>query len=348
MIAPLAQDVNDYFVRMVLESADCSQPKAGNHLMTFAESAAPSSRVTRGYLIALVGTAIWSSTAVFIRYLTDAYPIPPLVLAFWRDVFACLILIVALRLLSPGTLRWLPGQLRFFTLYGLILSLFNALWTFSVTLNGAAISTVLAYSSGAFTAILAWWLFKESLGWGKLLAIACSLAGTFFVAGAHDLSQWQANPLGIVTGVVAGVGFAGYSLMGKESARRGINPWVAMTYTFGIAALFLLVEGQLVALLVGQTGHIVPEMPLAGWGVLFLLAMVPTIGGYGLYTVSLSYLPASVANLIATLEPSMTALQSYFLLGERFTEAQVLGSALVIAGVILLRIMERPKKPGDR
>ena len=53
------------------------------------------------------------------------------------------------------------------------------------------------------------------------------------------------------------------------------------------------------------------------------------------------YLPASVVNLIATLEPSFTAVQAYFLLGERFSTEQVLGSLLILGGVIALRLGEK-------
>ena len=47
------------------------------------------SKLTKGYLIALVATTFWSTTGVFIRYLTETYHLPPLVLAFWRDLFVC-------------------------------------------------------------------------------------------------------------------------------------------------------------------------------------------------------------------------------------------------------------------
>ena len=40
-----------------------------------------------------------------------------------------------------------------------------------------------------------------------------------------------------------------------------------------------------------------------GWAILGALA-IPTILGFGLYTLSLRYLQASVAGLIATLEPA--------------------------------------------
>ena len=54
----------------------------------------------------------------------------------------------------------------------------------------------------------------------------------------------------------------------------------------------------------------------------------------------LNYLPATVTNLIATLEPALTAIWAYFLLHEQLTLIQLVGSVLVVASVILLRLGE--------
>ena len=62
--------------------------------------------------------------------------------------------------------------------------------------------------------------------------------------------------------------------------------------------------------------------------------------GFGLYNVSLSYLPSSVANLILTLEPAFTAAIAYFLLGERLNGIQLGGSLMIMSGVAFLRIYE--------
>ena len=70
---------------------------------------------------------------------------------------------------------------------------------------------------------------------------------------------------------------------------------------------------------------------------LFLLAAGPTLAGYGLYNVSLGYLPSGVANLIVSLEPAFTALIAYVVLGERLSSAQVLGGVMILAGVVVLR-----------
>ncbi|MBN2548142.1 MAG: DMT family transporter [Anaerolineales bacterium] len=292
----------------------------------------------------MAATVLWSSTGVFIRYLTETYRLPPLVLAFWRDLFLAVAMSLALKLLKPGLLRLERRHWRFMLLYGLVVSVFNSLWTISVALNGAAVSTVLAYSSAAFTAVLGWRLLSESLGPVKILAVSLSLLGCVAVSGAYDQAAWQVNTLGIVTGILSGMAFAVYSLMGRTSAQRSISAWTALLYAFGMAVPFLLLYNIFSAWL--PQG--VASMELfwlgsswSGWLILLILAVGPTVGGFGLYTVSLAHLPASVANIIATLEPAMTAGLAYLFLGEFFTVPQWIGSALIVAGVIVLRLSER-------
>jgi len=302
------------------------------------------SHLTKGYIIALIGTAIWSTTAIFIRYLTTHYGLPPLVLAFWRDLFVAAGLAVGLALFSPRLFRPDRRQWKFLLGYGFVLSIFNTLWTVAVALTGAAVATVLAYNSPAFTALLAWWLFGERLSPAKIVAVVLSMAGCLLVAGAYDLAVWQVNPLGIGAGLLAGLAFAVYSIMGRAAAQRRMPTWSTLLYTFLTAAVFLLLY-QLIPALIPGSGFSLDLLALGGspmgWIVLVALALGPTIGGYGLYAVSLTYLPASVANLITSLEPTMTMALAYLLLGETFTLPQIVGSLLVLLGVVILRVWHR-------
>ena len=304
-----------------------------------------SSTLSRGYLIALVSAVILSTTAIFIRYLTQTYQIPALVLAFWRDIFVFLTLLLALRVLQPRLLQVNRKHLLYLVAYGVVLAIFNAMWTLSVALNGAAISTVLAYSSAGFTALLGWWLLKEQLGWVKILAVILSLGGCALVSGALNAAAWSANLAGILVGGLSGLCYAIYTLMGRSAAQRGLNPWTALFYTFGFAALVLLgLNLSLGNKLPGAASQ--PSdlfwlgSAVAGWAILLLLAAGPTVAGFGLYNVSLGYLPSSVANLIVTLEPVFTAITAYILLGERLTGVQIGGSLLILSGIILLRVYE--------
>jgi drug/metabolite transporter (DMT)-like permease len=301
--------------------------------------------LTRGYSIAVIAAAILSTTAIFIRYLTQTFHIPALVLAFWRDGFVALTLLAILKLLSPRLLRVDRKHLLFLIAYGLVLSLFNSLWTISVALNGAAISTVLVYCSAGFTALLGWWLLKERLDWSKLVAVALSLAGCVLVSGALDAAAWSANLLGIFTGVVSGLGYAIYTLMGRSASQRGLNPWTITFYAFVFATVFLLAfnlfsGGVLPGTTATPAGLFWLGNALPGWGILFLLAAGPTVAGFGLYNVSLGYLPSSIANLILTLEPVFTTLIAYILLSERLNGVQIGGSLMILSGVVFLRVYE--------
>ncbi len=298
----------------------------------------------RGYLIVLGGTILWSTTPIIIRALIEQQ-MPPLIIAFWRDALIAGILIVVLGVFQGGLLRLPRHHLPFFILYGLVLMVFNAVYTVSVALNGAAVSTVLAYSSPAFTALFSRWLWREPLGPFKLFAIALSLTGCVFVAGAYHLDMWDLNPAGIAIGLASGVLFATYSVFGKASSLRGVNPWSAMTYSFAFAAVFfsvplLLPIANWTPALRGIGG--VRDVwwlgrDLAGWGILLVLAWIPSLGGFGLFTVSLGYLPASVASLIASLEPALTAGLAFVFLGEHLSAEQVIGSGMILGGIMLLR-----------
>ncbi len=303
------------------------------------------SHLTRGYVIALASAAVLSLTAIFIRHLTQAYQLPALVLAFWRDTFVALTLLPALAFNRILSLRIERRDVLYLIAYGLVLALFNSLWTLAVALNGAAIATVLVYCSGAFTALLGWWLLKEHLDAIKLVVVAITLIGCALVADALDPAAWRTNVFGIFTGIFSGLGYAGYSLLGRSASQRGLNPWTTLFYTFAFAALFLLMFNLI-------PGQIIPGAAttprdllwlgtaLDGWAILFLLAAGPTVFGFGLYNVSLTYLPSSVANLVVTLEPAFTAVIAYILLGERLTAIQIGGSGLILGGVVLLRVSE--------
>ena len=299
------------------------------------------SHSARGYTAALAAAVFLSTTAIFIRYLTVNYQLPALVLAFWRAVFVSFTLLPILVFSRRVQVRSGRVHLKYLALYGLVLALFNSMWSLSVSLNGAAVATVLAYSSAAFTALLGWWLLKERLTLVKIVAVAFSLAGCFLVSGALDASV-QLNPAGILAGILSGLGYAAYSLFGRSAAGRGLNPWVTLLYTFVFAAFFLLAFNLLGG---GWLPGAAPRpadlgwlgSAWQGWLVLIILAAGPTLAGFGFYNVALNHLPSSIANLVVTVEPVFTAIIAYLLFGEQLTGLQILGGLLILGGVASLR-----------
>ena len=307
------------------------------------------SRTTKGYVIALVGITIWSTTGVLIGYLVTHYPLPALLLALWRNVLVCAALGPALLLVRRSVLRVSRAHLGFFVGYGLVLAVFNSIWVLSVQANGAAVATVLAYSSAGFTAILALWLFQEPLGVPKAAAIILSLVGSVLVSKAYSGEMWRLNPLGIATGLLSGLLFAAYTLLGKEAARRQLNPWASMLYSFAFGAVFIAVF-NLIPFVPGAAGSVAalwPRLPADGWLILIFLSMGPTVLGFGLYNTAMNYLQAGIANLLATLEPAMTAAQAYLFLHERLTLLQIVGSLITLSAVAIVQLEKQPAELGD-
>ena len=305
----------------------------------------PSSQLSRGYVIALTATVIWSTTGIIISYLSKTYSLPSLVLAFWRDLFVSFGMAVGLLVFSRPLFQLDRKHWGFMVWYGLTLAIFNSMWTFSVQYNGAAVATVMAFSSPAMTAILSRIVLKEQFSRIKIVSILLSLAGIIFVSGAYDPSAWNLNPLGIIFGLLSGLLFAIYNLEGKHASDTNIDSWTALLYSFAWATVFLFFFN------LGNDLFLTGKVAFAdllwlgdsvsGWGLLFFLGVAPTLGGFGLYTLSIRYLSPTTSNLIATLEPAFTAIWAYFLLNEVLTGTQLFGGLLVLMGVVLLRFGEK-------
>ena len=310
----------------------------------------PEGTTNKGFIIAVISAVILSFTSIIIRLVSGDYQVPALIIAFWRNIFVVLCALPVLMLFHPKLLSIKKYDLPFLILFGAVLSVFNILWTLAVTLMGASVATVLVYSSGAFTAILGYFLFKETLSAKKITAVILCLTGCLFVSGATDPGTWQANTLGIITGLSSGLLYAFYSLMGRQATHRGLNPWTTLFYTFLFAAVILLVINLLPFDIIPATASRPAEMMFLGtqwrgWLLLLILAAGPTLIGFGLYNVSLGLLETSTANLILTLEPVFTMITAYFLLHERLRVLELFGAGLILLGLLLLRLRRKPKVP---
>src|SRR5258706_3094538 len=157
-----------------------------------------SSQSSRGFVIALVATVLWSTTGPIISYLSKTYSLPSLVLAFWRDLFVSSGMLIGLLLFSRARFKLDQAHWGFMIVYGLTLAIFNSMWTFSVQYNGAAVATVLAFSSPAMTAILSRIVFKEKTGWVKIISIRLRLLVMILVSGASDPATWQLHTAVII------------------------------------------------------------------------------------------------------------------------------------------------------
>jgi len=304
----------------------------------------------RGFFYAVVAAILFAFTPLFIKILNTRFGVPALVITMWRNILGIALLFPAFLIFKPSLLKLERKHFGFIALYGVVFTLLNTIWTFSIQYNSASVATVLIYFSAPLTSLLGWWLLKERFSWLKGLAIVLSLAGCALVALTG--SEMETNWIGLLLGLLSGLIYAFYAICGRFSAQRGINPWTSTFYIFFFALVALFVLNVLPIEIPGQA----PDMktlftlctdPMA-WLFMVLLT-VPLVVGYGLFNQSLTILPSSTANLILTLEPPVTAVLAWLMLKEKLLPLQLLGTVLVLSGVLLVRLgADKPLKTTDK
>jgi drug/metabolite transporter (DMT)-like permease len=100
-----------------------------------------------------------------------------------------------------------------------------------------------------------------------------------------------------------------------------------------------------VAVLLGLAGRDFVSVTWAAVGWLALLALTSQVIGWLLITVSMPRLPAAMIGALLLVQPAGSVALSYVILGERPSGSQLLGVALVLAGV-LVAVTPTPGRSG--
>ncbi len=289
-----------------------------------------------GTLAVLLATACWATSGLFVKLILSNQQVSALALAFWRDLSTFLVLLVGLRVLRPSWLRVEQEDLLWLAGLGASIGTFHIFWNLAVFLNGAAVATVQQAAMPAVVAISAWIIWREPLTGRKILAIVLTFVGTVLVCGVSVLGEADLTVSGFLVGLGLPIFYAAWNLFVKRVG-AGYHPFTTLTYGFGFAALVLLP----IQFFTPQPQDVPPSTLLYFAG----LIGIATIGGFSVYTFALGRLQASIASILAMVEIPLVGVYAYLLLHERMTVDQILGSILVVGGVLML---SWPRRNGSR
>jgi len=286
--------------------------------------------VLKGYLLVLGAACCWATSGILLKQILVNYEPTPLTLAFWRDFLTFVVMIAALGLFRRDLLRVKRRDLLPLAGMGVVsVGIFHVLWVYAVDLIGVAPAHVFNYTAPAFVVLFSWLLWREPITRRRLGALLLTFVGAVLIAEAYDLSLFRLNWVGVMVGLGTGITWATYSIFGKLSLHR-YSSWTLVTYAFGLSAATILLPQPLRSLSFpwSQPAHV--------WFWLWLLALVPTVVGFSLYTWALNHLSASAAIITATVETAVAAVLAYLVFGDVLSPLQTLGGIAVIVGVILL------------
>lgn len=277
---------------------------------------------------------LWGSIGVAGRAAFRA-GIAPLEAAFFRAAIAFVVLMVIVLSRNPRALHILPHDLSLFAGFGLVsIALFFFAYLYAINRTSVATAAILLYTAPAFVIALSAMLFGEPLTQTKIGALVLAFAGCILVVRGYDLQSLRLNLSGLLAGLGSGLTYALYSIFGKTALRR-YSPVTTLVYAWGFGTLFL----GAVAI---PAGVMTFSHPATGWVATVYLAVVTTLLAQWLYLAGLDRVEAGRASLIATLEPLVAAILGYALLRERLDFWQIIGGALVLTAVIMVRRMPSP------
>lgn len=280
-----------------------------------------------GYVGVILATACWGTSALFVKLVLESGEISALALAFWRDLTTFLTLLIGLLVLKPKALRVKRRDLKWLIALGGSLGTFHVFWNLAVFLNGAAVATVQQAAMPAIVTVVAWIVWREALTGRKILAIVLTFVGTVLVSGVKILGETDLTLAGFLVGLGTPMMYAAWNLFGKQ-VRGDYGPFTILAYGFGFGALVLL-----------PFQFFTPQpwpVPTAALAPFAGLIAIATVAGFSIYTFSLGRLEASVATILAMAEIPIVAVYATLLLNERLTPEEVLGSILVVGGVLML------------
>ncbi len=277
----------------------------------------------------LIAATLLGSMGAWGRLIFRYEPDPMLVVT-WRALFGTLALAAVLAAVRPALLCIRPRDLPFFLLYGFTGITLN-FWTYfsAVKYTTLAVAITLLYTYPVFVAILSALFLGERLTRTKVGAILVTLLGSALVAQAYSVDLLRLNLRGTLFGLMTGVSMALYTIFGKRALSR-YSPWTVVLYAFGAGTLFLAL---------GSGGRLLAaaHYPAAAWLWILGLALIPSLGGYTLYTLGLRDLPASQASVIATWEVVTAAALGWLCYGELLAFPQIVGAALVCGGIVWIQ-----------
>lgn len=298
-----------------------------------------STRLT-GILIVIAATACWATSGIFINLIIRETELSAVGLAFWRDLTTSILLLLGLLIFKPKLLVVKKKDLPWLIGMGSIsIGIFHIFWNKAVVMIGASLATVVQCNAPIFVTILAWFLFGEKITGRKVTAVILAVVGTVLVSGITSVGEWKIVPIGLLIALGSAITYGSLSLFGKKLS-GDYSAWTIMFYifTFGTMTLFAV-----------QLGQPDPWPSSPNFLPLFTgFVLISTIVGFTLYTSALKFLPASVASITATTEIFFASILAFIFLNERMDLWQILGSVLIISGVILVSLAKESGSSKDQ
>jgi len=284
-------------------------------------------------LAMLAGVLCIAWSAIFVRW-TD---MPGPASAFYRLLIPAIVLLPTWFFDRDKT-RMDARSLAIIAIGGLFFALDLAFYNTSILLTTAANATILGNNTPIFVGLLTWLVLRRPPSVTYWLGLALAMTGSLVIVRG-DLLRHVKFGSGDAMALAASACFAVY-LLATERVRKTASTIGFLRLAILSSTMFLLAMN-----LAMGTSLAVPSG--RSWAALLGLGLVSQLGGYLALTYAMGHLPATVTSVSLLSQVPLTALLAALLLHEPMTGPQILGGALVLAGVGLASRKSHPSEEAN-
>jgi drug/metabolite transporter (DMT)-like permease len=273
-----------------------------------------------GYGEIIIAAVLWSLAGIFAKQI---HVMSAQSIIFYRVLFAFAIFFIFIFISGNLKMIELKDKKIYLLLFG-ILQVGTMLTFFISILQGSvSIAVLLLYTAPVYITILSPWLLQERSTKKGIIALILSLIGILLIVDPQNLDFTQ-YPAGILAGIASGIIYA-FQIMTSKYASSTYSGYAQAFWSFPVAILILLPVG------------IVPfEIVLDNLVYLILLSIFPTILAISLYFNGLKKVKTHSASILGLIEPVSAVILSVLILHEQISILEMIGGALILAGVALV------------
>lgn len=288
-------------------------------------------------VIALIAAVLSGASAGILTRYAQSAGAHTLQITFTRLFLASIVVGIPALTRYRAELRQISRRDLLVTMFaGLWMATHFFLWVSSLENVGVMIATVLVTSSPLWTAVLEVTFLRARLTRVLMIGLAAVIAGNVLITLAGGQGVSGANPpLGAALAISAALAIAVQRVLSRGVRTRvHLIPFLWILYSSAAAALFIVA--------------LVTRTPLTGYSSdagfwILMITIFPQLIGHSSSNYALRYLPATLISLAIQIEPVIATMAALVLFAEIPLPLQVLGSAVIVAGIILVTRKNTPR-----
>ncbi len=248
-----------------------------------------------------------------------------LVCAFWRVFLSSVIMLSSGLVWRPETSLASPPIYLRSVIAGVLLGFHFLTWMESLFLIPVALSTTVVVTYPLINAFFEG-ITHKTLRRVEVLGLALAFAGVV-IATQPQLSS-ESGVLGVFLAFIGSLCAAGYFYLGRSSRKSGMSLISYTIIAYTAASLTLLTY----ALVTKST--LLPASTNS-WVYVFLLAIIPMLGGHTIINYLLKKMKSYVVTSVALGEPPGATLLAALILGQQVRAETLGGMILALIGILI-------------